>query len=1530
SMREEAMRRGPLGTRHLGNLLAKVRHGMVEQSGTGRMINLATGKEAKHEPFIGRTPLGRFFEEQATVAGSLLGDYILFKAGSSIVKGLAFAKTPVSRGIKNLALRRTLSAGGAFAVPGAVHQLATEMENPAPIESFDDFASSIERTIAAGAKGGLVGAAVGLSGHIGMKLPGGRATKFASAVGGGAAVLGTSTSIEQGEFSPKAYIDAAFMLTGLHGMGMLGNEFKAGLGKKGAKIDFSPDGGTGIEQHQGKWRHRMSNQLFESKEEAGKHYGELRDRLITVLDKNPTVTRETITEMMKTDPDAAKRLVSDIGEAISGKLRTEYEAGGEHPSDVVLREIVKENTGMQVEQLFSAPRLAGPVVTEGQARARQSHIARGDKSSVILARSTTPGGDRWRVSTIDSTDGRVSKISDYSTHDEARSEFDSRVSVLGIPSTRIRGADTGVVETTGGGVLQTEPTTIEDAAAPVKKEFIGIKVGGRGIALRDLPREVTDFRPGDPIDTNLARAIQAERGRDPFTRAVQHSVEAEKGRAEIDLNEIAREADAARKIAADENLGSPGPLDPRTADALLARLRAERGEEPPPPEKGGPPARPPKPPKPPASGKPERDPYEPDAGDLMKMGMTEVEARRVEAATKKRAEVHRDSIELKRRNDRVSWNSMKEWFGKNIINPQYTIEEILAEFGEQGLQTKMHLRAARGATPYAESLSAPIIEEVWRGTSRSKADLINEIVLTNNWIAISKDPRLIKKGIKHPRGLTLQELEDSLAGRRAANPVEFDDAARRANILSNAVRALTIDPLRDAGIIDSARHARLAKRKDHMTRQFLDAELDPAIYQITDGGKTISVRGSGIPVLKGGSENLLDPDVQSLFRDMVNRTQSRIFRNSPNKAGLQLALEKPDNPLFRLSVFRSGKHKGKPFFQTKKGRVFPKVPKDKEQIGVMVDGQQWMMEMPKEFARDWITADPVFNSATMVGLRWMSSAQVTRAFATGTFNPLFFLTNFPRDIIYTWIRNPDLYSPHLPIAATQLFNDLNAVARDTWAKGPSYQDAMAQGFGQAFLFKQGQLRMFQGRTGRALDSAQKTSSHANEFFEMWTRMAVRNRVISMRTEDFVKQKGRQPNQAELKRIEFEGTARARDVIDFAVGGRVTKAMDTVMPYLAAGIRGTVGIVEAAKANPAMFGWKVAQLMGLSASITLYNMLTNEEAFDSTSDELKNANFIFTTPYFYLDENGQKRYVEFKIAKDHGQRVFSAVAEMAMEGFAGKTIDKTRLLNAAQDSLNITPVSWVPPVAKGLFAYTFNKDMFFNEDIWKGPDVKPSAEIDDSVNPIYNYIAANLGLSPKRTQAALSQVVSRGNVFMSAIGQGTRYLIEEPDPGEMSKTTMQVLATLPGVRSVVSVTHPAQFQRNMLEREAMDDNTIRYQANRVFDPLAQRYFNAPSGDNFSAVIDFINTQPLLDRDRLVSRFRSSAKLQGLDNRSFWLSLLDMPGPAAARSFYSIWDDMDTNGKRHYESTARKVMGESTDFWATFFKLRAGKSDITVRE
>ena len=850
----------------------------------------------------------------------------------------------------------------------------------------------------------------------------------------------------------------------------------------------------------------------------------------------------------------------------------------------------------------------------------------------------------------------------------------------------------------------------------------------------------------------------------------------------------------------------------------------------------------------------------------------------------KAGEVYDDLMEARETSLQKKKTTIKQTFKKlktSLVDVAGNTKAALNKLGPEGKKAVMRHIAHGGANAKALRIADKVTKDIYGELTNAEHDHLDQYIYAKRHLEIAEN----RPGFKMPGGRTVEHMQaliDSIP-KEILTKVE-----KRAKTYWKTMDE-QLTELRKEGLLTEAQLKGLrAVGRYYSPRVVLDY-VDPERTSF-EGGKKITIPDSGIKKLSDeGSEKLVEGDSSLLLTQVINRTQSRIFKNRANQALWELAEAQPDNPMVRKVKTTKPTKEGKPVYQA--------APRGWEKISVMIDGQQKQLMMPEEFAGEWIFKDPILLHSQRNAIQWMTGTKILKAMATGL-NPEFAFTNVPRDLALIWMSTEE-YSPSLPKAMAQMGLDISGVLKDAVTRKGAFDDYVNEGGGMEFLTHQGR---FTPKIHGHLGKIQNVMGYLGETSEIMTRLALRARAIK---------NGATPEEA---------TTIARNYLDFTQGGNLAKAADSALPYLNAGIQATRGIVRAGATNPKLLSVKVAQVGGLATMLYMANRLLNEDAWDEIPDRDKVNNWIITTPYSYHDKTGTKRYIYFKIAKDQGQRVFASIFEAAAAKLIGDEVDTDQVMLAVRDFIPFAPTN-LPPAVEAMLGYSANKDFWFNEDIWRGPKIRPEEEYTRYTPEAFKRIGKATGLSPERLKNSMQQFFTYGNIWTSLVGGGTQALLKGLDEKDKDLVTEEVILKQPFIRKMVRSTDPYYKYGKEIEESGIDVRTEKYKITRDFDNYAQKYFDDKISNE--KVIDYIKKQPMLERKRLMRRFGTHKRLKDIPDRRFWVELLQEPPETRAYIYWSRLNMADAKEKDMLEKTSRKILGfRGKTFFYHLNKLKKG--------
>ncbi|KKM15375.1 hypothetical protein LCGC14_1696710, partial [marine sediment metagenome] len=821
--------------------------------------------------------------------------------------------------------------------------------------------------------------------------------------------------------------------------------------------------------------------------------------------------------------------------------------------------------------------------------------------------------------------------------------------------------------------------------------------------------------------------------------------------------------------------------------------------------------------------------------------------------------------------------------------------------GDAGVRIGEQLILQKGANARASAIYKQARKEVFGRLSHNEMKQLDDVIFSRRVIEID---RIHGEGVKkHPGGFGGEQHKAYLTQLAQSNPKLFNDLMNRADTYFELMKD-QLKQLRDEGLLTEEDY-NVLRKFDYSRRQLID-KIDPEV--IKPGKRGISVRDSGVEELAKGREiDVLETDANLLMLEVISRTQGRIMKNRANKMLLDLAKADSTNPFVRIKTKES------------------KVPRGWIRIELFDEGVKRSVYLSKDFAKEWVAADVEISYQLANAIRILSGSAILRPMATGI-APGFAFANLPRDIAHIWLTSQTFidgkwqstYSPFAPKFIGEMGLDLATVFSDAVLRKGRWDRYVEEGGGMEFL-SQGQGKMLKKRLGKetALDTIQDVLGYINVTSEILTRLALRERSIKKQG----RAEGLTPEMARLRPdITTRATAVARDYMDFGQGGAYIKALDTGLPYTSAAVQGTRGIFRSIKRDYKTFAVKVTQLGAFVTGLYLANSFVNKEAYDSISDEIKKANFVFTTPWKYKDEENQTRYTFFTVPKDPSQKFFAYFFEYATKRMLGEEEDVDNLVSTLTELSPIKDTSILPPSVQAVVGYMTNKDFYFREDIWKGPRVEPREEfIPGRTSPFFIDVGEVTGLSPEKIGYSLGRIFTSGNLYSHLVGWGYKELFDDLPESENEQHIAMMLSQLPVLKRFIKVTNPYNKYRELVDDVSKDVSTKRWINTRNVDRLTEGYL-FHKNVKLDEVREFIRSVGKKDgkeeAERMFRRLNFQTKVKDLNNRVFWLKLQRLTPEARAKVFSDVWSKANPERKEEMRGEMR-IIGKGV-FTERFFK------------
>jgi hypothetical protein len=848
---------------------------------------------------------------------------------------------------------------------------------------------------------------------------------------------------------------------------------------------------------------------------------------------------------------------------------------------------------------------------------------------------------------------------------------------------------------------------------------------------------------------------------------------------------------------------------------------------------------------------------------------------------------------------------LEEWKKKAVRYGWDTSGNLRAELikTKEGQRTYYAKNLATGSSSSANMISEFAYDNIYGDRSMSELALLDDIILSRTIINIDDRVRGGDKTIKHPFGTsgpTHQKYLDVLKSKIGDR--KFKELWKASDEFFQVMRGQLEDGF-DAGLYTPEAFKKLYPLL-YSRREFID-HIDPdSGKSVVSGGRKLSLRDSGLYSLQEGSYGEMELNTRKLMLETINRTQTRVFKNKANLSLYEFAKANPDNgfviPLEERYI---------------NGKVIDNMPKGWEKVNFFLGGKETFMAMEKDMANEWVTSNPEVSGAVGEFFNIISGAKLLKAVATG-YNPAFALTNMPRDIMLVWaLQGGHEYSAFMPKYSAQMTLDFAKTFTDTWFRKGSYVDYIMEGGGQELLSSYGRLKGASSKStlGDVLGYVGMSS-------ELWTRLAVRDRVINNR----LKELNHKVTPAELKEIQTEATAISRDYLDFRQGGTLSKGWDKAFPYFNASVIATRNLLREGVANKALTSWKFAQLGVLTMGLYVANLYNNPEAVRHTEDTDRARNFIVNLPesFSYIDDKGEKRHLQFRIAKEQGVQVVSSLFNALMDRYFFGTIPSDELIESWKNLIN---TNVLPPTIAAYLTYANNKDFWTNNDAWRGDKfVAPSEQYRIGRTHPLSIALGKLTagnepggqISPDKLSAALQRIIPASNLYVSLGLGGYKVLSGDMTEDMKSKTIKQVLTEIPAVRRVFASTHPYSEWRESNKQFKVKAATIRQVETRTIDNLVEKMMRMPeiqrsAGED--AIDNFIDSIEPFDKQKgLRERAERHQELWKIPNRTWWVDLSLIKDPETkAEMYYDRFKKVSPKERNEMEDLLYEIKGINSE-------------------
>ena len=735
-----------------------------------------------------------------------------------------------------------------------------------------------------------------------------------------------------------------------------------------------------------------------------------------------------------------------------------------------------------------------------------------------------------------------------------------------------------------------------------------------------------------------------------------------------------------------------------------------------------------------------------------------------------------------------------------LVDRQASVKKALNKIGLDKAVDYMVTKS--GYSAHAKNKAREVHKKVFDGLSDKRIESLEEIILHKRIIAVDKN--------RADRGLEPVKHQDGFNGEESAQALEgymdklggtvFKDLVDRANNYFDEYQNL-LKEMKDEGLI-SQESFELFAEVDYQPRVFLDflEDMDGnLLLDEVDRSERVPLSDKQIKAMKTGSEGSQLMDAWYLIQKSIQSRSAAIFSNRVNKtfANEFSKVEAEVKALKEKTILtKTERTKIKNFDKvnenikkdevvgyTKTGKPKFKLSDDNTKgfkpLYFYEDGVQNRIWLKTEFHEKFTDTGNAYLSAEVrETVALATGTAVVKTLATGN-NPLFFITNTPRDLAFVLAFSKE-YNSNVIGNSIKLVKDAAKGVKDVVNNSDNYSKFLEYGGGMDYLAIQGkyknkgfaksvvdgvldkrtQDKVVRNRVKRFLDKFNLAS-------EMGIRLAVFNKGVANRL------KGRDMNdlsKEEQDMIYTQAVRSARELTDFSQGGRVTKALDAGLPYLNAATQGTRAAVNNLVDRPVETMARITQITAFTVGSTIGAAMgaiayfrDDEEDKEKTNSEvyfetLKGVSEYDLTNYFIIplgqkDPDGNWKYL--RIAK---AQALSPILNTA-EHYTRKTLAKNSGIEYKQDlnrtlrntvDNNILPINLNPleaatrvPLVDATFAWNGIDSYTGNPLSWDRGDIPSELEgiVDKRVEPLYKEMGETIGESPVRLQSVIESFIT---------------------------------------------------------------------------------------------------------------------------------------------------------------------------------------------
>lgn len=790
-----------------------------------------------------------------------------------------------------------------------------------------------------------------------------------------------------------------------------------------------------------------------------------------------------------------------------------------------------------------------------------------------------------------------------------------------------------------------------------------------------------------------------------------------------------------------------------------------------------------------------------EAGNVIPLGIRAVEQDGTELrqiGEQSRAQMQKKDVPTKQKINKQVDNALDQ-----LVDRQASVKRKIRKAGLPN--TNAFMVANSGASAQAKNLS----EKAYNGTvanlTNAEISTLEEIIFARRVQAI--DANRLERGLEpvlHPNGYNSQKAEKDLqAYREQLGEDAYNNLLQRSENYFNEYKSL-LQTMYTEGLITQQTYDTFAE-VNYQPRQFLDLLEDmDGNFLLEELGKSEagSLAKNQIKSLKEGSDGMLNMDAfgilqasimsrsRAVFANRMNSTFSDEFRarkkeiDAMRQSGVMTKEQQQESDNFAMleadvkpdKIVKFDK-KGNPQFAMKGVKGF-------SPIYYYKDGVRNRMWLRDEFYNKYTDTNNQYIGATArENIALFSGTSSVKTLATGN-NPLFFITNTPRDFLFVLGFSPE-YGNEVISNSLKLTVDAARGIRDVVRGGANYDKYLEYGGGMDFLALQGKYKE-KGLLKKGVDAAisQKTQDKITKNWakrnldkfnlasEVGIRMAVFNKSIQNQMKELGIEDINSLDKSQQDIIYTKAVKSARELTDFNQGGKVTKALDAGLPYLNAAVQGTRAAASNLKQRPLETTARIAQITGYTAALSIGGAMAAIARFrDDEDEEVKgmsnneiyfetlrgvspyDLNNYFIVPLGSRDADGNWNYL--RVAKSQAitpalnaaehfiRKQMASVDGIQYQQDLGETMMETFNTNILPMEPNVKKVASRVPLFDASMALYGIDSYTGNPLSWDRGKIPEQLEgiVDSRVEPVYKELGKAIDQSPVRLQSAVESYIT---------------------------------------------------------------------------------------------------------------------------------------------------------------------------------------------